>query len=415
MTVAATTAGPYYNSGPISFSSLRSKFRAQVREVSPTVNGTFIADTGQITASELRRSAAITDTNPMVPDSTENSKISTLNNWKTSQFRNSIKYYYIVQTNTELNLNIATPPSPATWNGNLDKNIQKYLIIGAGSTCGSNDATLPAAKLNATAYNLIIDVSGSILGAGGSGGGTVTAIAAGYGLISGQKGGDALDMTSPNGANNIVLVRSGAKIYGGGGGGEKGVTGATGSNGTCSYVKYFQGECGCPGCPSPSVTAENPTGWQDLGCGQNYGNHCSRREVYGCWGDKWWASNGDTRYNNCKYTYAVSGGLGGEGGTGGLGRGYNNQSGLLSNGAKGADGLPASTCTSGGDYETTPAKGLNGEDGANGGNWAVIGGNTTNTGNGGGPGRAIFGSNYSITGPNNEDTINTNTIKGSYL
>ena len=50
-----------------------------------------------------------------------------------------------------------------------------------------------------------------------------------------------------------------------------------------------------------------------------------------------------------------------------------------------------------------------GEDGGNGGEWAQPGGNTNNTGNGGSSGRAIFGSNYSVSG-----AINPNTIKGSY-
>lgn len=81
----------------------------------------------------------------------------------------------------------------------------------------SNNATVPAAHLNATAYNLTVDVYGDIFGAAGRGGGS----GGGAPAISGQKGGDALQMTSTNGANNIVLVRSTGRIYAGGGGGEK--------------------------------------------------------------------------------------------------------------------------------------------------------------------------------------------------
>ena len=44
--------------------------------------------------------------------------------------------------------------------------------------------------------------------------------------ISGQTGGTALSIISTGGENLTVLVRSSARIYGGGGGGEKGATGA---------------------------------------------------------------------------------------------------------------------------------------------------------------------------------------------
>lgn len=388
MTATVSKAGPYYSSGEIKFSSLRTNFRAQIRKQTSGGSETFSSDTGEIKASDLRRVTSTSNTNPIVPDSTENANISATSNWKTSQFRGSIKYYYIAQSGTDTNFDI----DAQSWNNNLNKNICKILFIDG--TCGSSSVTSPAAQLNATAYNLTVDNYGSILGAGGRGGGT-----AGAPSIAGESGGAALEMTSVSGNNIVVFVRNGSRIYGGGGGGEKGTTGANGSNGTCSYVQYFQGGCGCPGCPP---------GWQDLGCGQNYGNHCARRAVYGCWGDQWWESNGDSRYNNCKYTYEVSGGSGGTGGNGGLGRGYTNQSGSLS-GASGSSGGGASGCFSGGSYETAPTNGNSGESGGDGGEWASNGANTNNSESGGTAGRAIFGSNYSVTG-----TINSSTIKGFY-
>jgi hypothetical protein len=390
MAATVSKAGPYYSTGSISFSSLRSNFRAQLRKQASGDSATFNVDNDQISASELLRITTTTDTNPVVPDATENANVSVSSDWKTSQFRGSIKYFYIAQSGTDLNFDI----DAQSWNSNLDKNILKFLYIDG--TCGSNDFASPAAQLNANSFNLTVDVYGSILGAAGRGGGT----GSGAPEISGQNGGLALQMSSGSGDNNIVFVRSGGRIYGGGAGGEKGKTGDNGSGGNCSYVQYFQGGCGCPGCPG---------GWQDLGCGQNYGNHCSRRQQCGCWGDCWWVSNGDSRYNNCRYTYNVSGGNGGEGGNGGLGRGYNNQTGSLS-GSAGAAGAAPAGCTSGGSYYTaSPTNGLDGETGGSGGDWGSNGENTNNSGTGGTGARAITGNNYTVQG-----TINTTTIKGFY-
>jgi len=400
MTATVSKAGPYYTTpgSQIKFSDLRRDFRAQIRKATSGGSETFGNDTSDIKASELRRNTTNTNSNPIVPDCTENRTtvsvspeqgISTSINWKVSQFRGSIKYYYIAQSDTDINFNINTQ----SWNNNLDRNIRKFLFIDG--ICGSNDATKPAARLNGTAFNLTVDTYGSILGASGRGGGT----GSGADLISGQKGGDAIEMTSPSGANNIVKVRTGGKIYAGGGGGEKGKTGNNGSNGNCydSFTNY--GGCGCPGCPS---------GWTDGGCGQNYGNHCDRKQVCGCWGDCWWESNGDSKYNSCYKNYTVNGGAGGEGGNGGPGRGYNNQSGSL-DGATGAAGGSGQTCYDGGSYTTTPSNGDQGETGAAGSEWGIAGNNSNNTGNGGAAGKAIFGSNYTVEPTNPSE----NLVKGS--
>lgn len=361
MPASVTKAGPYFSSGSISFSSLRTNFKEE--------------GSGAIRASELRRNTTVTNTNPIVPDATENSNISTASNLAISQFRNSIKYYYITQTGTDVNFDI----DAQSWNGNLTRNIRKWMYMNG--TCGSNSVSSTAADFNATAYNLTVDVSGGIYGASGAGGTS--------GTISGGSGGNALGMNSSGGNNIVVFVRSSANIYAGGGGGEKGATGATGSSGTCSE-SYTASQCGsCPGCAA---------GYTEGGCWS--GGECSRRQVCNWWGNCWWEASAWTHYRTCSRTYVVSGGTGGEGGNGGPGRGYNN-SGSLSGNA-GAAGGPNNGCGS--------TNGATGETGGSGGDWGASGGNTNNSGNGGPAGRAIAGSNYSVSG-----TINSSTIKGLYI
>ena len=360
MTATVTKAGPYYSSGSISFSSLRLNFKESA--------------SGSISASELRRNTTTTNTNPVVPDATENASISSSSNLKLSHFRNTIKYYYITQTGTDINFNIGTQ----SWNSNLSKNIVKRVSIAG--TCGSVGAASSAAMFNSTAYNLTIDVSGNIYGAGGTGGTSAT--------ISGGNGGNALSITNTSGSNFIVNVQSTAKIYGGGRKKKKGARGADGSPGTCVNTSTESGCGGAPGCPG---------GYYETGTG---GGGCCQSTCV-CWFRccercvKW------IQYRYCRQEYATSGGTGGEGGNGGIGRGYNNFSGSLL-GAGGVGGTGGGGCGA--------TDGLIGETGGGGGDWASAGGNTTNSGNGGSPGRAIVGSNYSVNG-----TINSSTIKGLYL
>lgn len=360
MSVAITKAGPYYSSGPISFSSLRSNFKELA--------------SGEIKASEIRRNTLSSNIDPIVPDCTENSNISTSSNLKLSQFRNSIKYYYITQTGTDVNFNI----NSQSWNDNLNKNIKKWMYING--ICGSNSTSLSAASFNSTTYNLTIDVSGYIYGAGGSGGTSTT--------ISGDSGGSALSVTSSGGNNIVVFVRSTAQIYGGGGGGEKGLKGSDGSAGTC-YNSTTTSGCGsAPGCPG---------GYYETG---TYGGGCCQSTCV-CWFRCCERCVNWIQYRNCSQQYTVSGGIGGEGGNGGPGRGYNYQSGSLA-GAGGSAGTSGNGCGS--------TDGLTGETGGSGGEWGKSGSNTNNTGNAGLPGRSILGSNYTVSG-----TLNSSTIKGFYL
>jgi hypothetical protein len=373
MSATVTKEGPYYSSGAISFSSLRSNFKKST--------------SGNIKASELRRNTDVNNTDPIVPDCTENRTtvsaspeqgISTLNDLKISQFRNSIKYYYITQTGTDVNFNIGSQ----SWNNNLIRNIRKWMYLNG--TMGSNSTGSSAAAFGTSnTINLTISVSGSIYGAGGSGGTS--------GTISGGSGGPGLSVSSSGGLNIKVQVNSGAKIYGGGGGGEKGLDGGPGSGGVCTGSTTVSGCGGAPGCPGGWYQ----TGEWSGGCCQTYCQWCGWSSC-GCQPCSQWQ-----RYRSCAYSNPTSAGTGGTGGDGGPGRGYNNFSGSLSGSPGIDDGSSGGGCGS--------TRGPAGSPGGPGGDWGDSGTNTPSSGNGGPSGAAIIGSNYTVTG-----TLNANTIQGSY-
>lgn len=370
MSATVTKAGPYYSTGSISFSSLRTTFRSQ------QLDGSFSADTLPIKASELRRNTNTSNTNPVVPDATENASISTSLDLKLSQFRNSVKYYYVTQSGTDDNAASLSSPGfnigTQSWNSNLNRNIRKIAYLNG--TIGSNNVSQAAAYLSAETYNLTVQVSGGVYGAGGSAGTS--------GNVSGGNGGPALYVES-TGSAVTVEVNNTANIYGGGGGGEKGSTGATGANGTCFTITDYNTGTSCGSCP---------------GCGGDERINCF--SVGGCNCGKGGCRNTVYRSTCRRYTpYAVPGAPGGEGGNGGSGQGYNQS---RTNGSSGAAGTTGGCPTYGGSGET-------GETGGNGGDWGSNGGGTNNAGSGGTAGRAIAGSNYDVTG-----TINSGTIKGLY-
>lgn len=210
MTITASKSGPFYSSGSISFSSLRNNFKQTI--------------SGEIKASELLRKTSTSITNPIVPDATENLSISESTNLKLSQFRNSIKYYNLIQSGTDLNIDLANPKNTnstySDWNSNLSKNINKILYING--TCGSTNPNLYAAQINSNICNLLINISGSILGAGGSP------------SVNSGKGGSALYVNS-SGTSVSIDIKSSAKIYAGGGAGGKGGTGGAGGIGGFPY------------------------------------------------------------------------------------------------------------------------------------------------------------------------------------
>lgn len=399
MGVLVTKVGPFYSSGAISFSSLRSNFKE--------------TSSGEIRASEYRKNTNVGEENPIVPDSTENENIATGSNLRLSQFRNSVKRY--VATQSGIDDNQSYPGEPGfrmgrfasngrgiDWcgggvsgpdgqsggtSGNLTKNIQKSVYITG--TCGSVISDMPAAQLQPdpaiTVHNVRIYVSGSILGYGGLGSTVENGNA--------QSGNSALNLGNI-GYNNRVIISSGARIYGGGGGGEKGARGANGVDGTCFNYSYYTAGSGCEWCGSCG------SGERIGGCGGASGCRCFIICL-------------KTRLHDAQCrrrdTFSKIGGDGGIGGNGGNGRGYNNLSGSIS-GSVGLSGQPGNCDGSSGTI-TTPGTGKNGEKGGDGGDWGQRGSDTSASGNPGNGGKAISktsSNSYSIEGPQNSDTIRGN-------
>ena len=221
MAYTVTKSGPFYATGEISFSSLRTNFKE--------------AASGSIAVSELRRLTSTAITAPIVPDCTENRTsgplgggISSLNDLSISQFRNSIKYYNITQTGTNDNgANTGLPGCDIdglSWNSNLQYNIVKQFNVNG--TIGSYSTGQYAAELNATTYNLYVNIgkadgtSGTIQGASGSGATNAAA-------RTGFNGGPALYLNPGSTGTLTVSVYQNGTILGGGGGGAGGYTPAT--------------------------------------------------------------------------------------------------------------------------------------------------------------------------------------------
>jgi len=331
MSLTVSKAGPYFSSGSISFSQLRSNFKE--------------TSSGPVSASELLRVTDTTNTNPIVPDATENSSIATSSNLKTSQFRNSIKYYNLNQGSgdTDLNLNIA---NSSLWNGNLGKTIVKTVTLAgtSGSTNGSAAASLDASAI----YNVLLVITGSVLGTGGSSGSKGDKNQSNGSVIgnanNGTDGGDALYInTNSTGTVTIKTSGSSSKVYGGGGGGGGGGWGGNGADG--SYTTYFSyyvstGQAG-------AYTDEGGKEYYQMcqsACqrahGAEWANNCYKEKFsqypQNCggnpsyWGNAVCWSNtaaGHVEVSSCRKTVTGStsnpsyGGHGGDGTAGGAGRG----------------------------------------------------------------------------------------------
>jgi len=371
-------SGKYYNTGigniPISFSSLRFNFKE--------------ASSGSVSASELLRNTNNSETNPIVPDATENSNISSSkSNWKVSQFYSgTIKYYDLIQDGTYDNStntnNYGLDIGIQSWNTNLSKIVRKTFYITG--TIGSIVSSKVATYLNATSYNLTINVSGIIQGAGGT--------------RNSGNGGSAMSITSAGGKVEIY-VQENSQIYGGGGGGALGADGTKGPDGPCwSRTNYTTGrDCNCefyPDCGSSNSPINingiiyNSYGWSKYG-GNNPNGGCN------CF---IWCRNTCISKTLClKYDpYRVGGAPGGTGGAGGLGQGYTQTKTdaiTTINATNGPTAGGAAGCPT---YATS---GTGGQAGGNGGDWAKNGSNTTRPSTGGSSGSAIIGTNYIVTGP----------------
>lgn len=334
--------GPYFTSGPISFSQLRN---------------TFGGGSTNISLSGYLRDTNVFNTNPRVPDATENSNIKTSNsNVSLSNYRNAIKAYFVNQSGTDINANF----SGQNWNGNLGKNVRKKMNVQG--TCGSFSTGAYAATFSATAYNLQIDVTGGIYGAGGAGGVV--------GSNFGKNGGPAL-LVSSSGSRVLVIPRG--PIYGGGGGGAKGINGNPGAPGTCFYYTFYNTGTQCGSCPSCGGDVQ-------IGCASTGRCNCSKKSCR------------STIYaSRCRRTiyYSVPGAPGGLGGNGGRGEGYGQSA---SGGSGGAPGTPGGCPNYGGSGDP-------GQTGGSGGGWGSAGQTVFRYGRsvaGGAAGRGISGSNYSV-------------------
>ena len=374
--------GPFYASGEISFSSLRTNFKE--------------TSSGSIKASELYRDTDVNETDPIVPDCTENrtsgplnNGISSANELKISQFRDSIKYYDLTQgSDTDTNLDIA---ASSLWNSNLQYNIEKRVTLSgtSGSTNGNAAASLDAA----TVYNVLLIITGSILGTGGS---------AGTETVDGGDGGNALYIdTNSTGTVTVRTSGASAQVYGGGGGGGGGGDGGTGGGGQYSvsyteqvgtgYNRGGPGGCGCRG----GEYCGNRQGNGDPCCGGALG---TPGECFCCFYDR-----------QVNYTVNTNGGSGGDGADGGVGEGYLQS---RTNGGTGAGGSGGGTNAGtggqggdGGDGGTYGQDGEDGETGDTGSNGNRTGGSAGASGTSGGTaGRAVAGSGYTIDTANGVDS-----------
>ncbi len=380
MALTVTKSGPYFNgtSAPsnttnMSFSQLRNTFRLN----NPT---------GEISASELLRNIDTSNSDPIVPDCTENansgpanSGIGTSTDWKVSQFQGSIKFFDIEQdaADTNSNFNIS---GITEFNNNLGKNIKKKLILrGTHTSTNTND---PAAETLFASFNLILEIYGVFYGAGGIGGTPNSP--------SGKKGGSAIKI---NGGSVTIDVKSTGKIWGGGGGGEVGKSGTAGSAGTCTKTTTSKSCGGTPSCPSGFTLISTTTGG------------CCKKERW-CWGP--WNSFchnncvASTKIGTCQKIESSSIPPSVDGGDGGDGRGFNNFSDSLS-GSKGSQG-GCPQCANNTFTLTGGKCSTDGNNGGQGGDWGQNGENTSASGSGGAGGAAVEGSGFSVTG-NNSDTV----------
>tara|TARA_S200002703_G_scaffold147050_1_gene142551 strand:+ start:123 stop:1331 length:1209 start_codon:yes stop_codon:yes gene_type:complete len=201
----------FFETGSISFSDIKNTF----------------GGSGEIRASQYLRQlseANLDDdaTTPTIPDSTENSNISdTRSNWNVESFRGSNKEIVITQSGQEAD--IILDENSDIWDGNLDKNIPKRLVING--TVFSTSNTSPALSLTGNMQNLDVEVStsGAIYGEGG---------------LGNQNGGDALYIRNLRSTSPVDLFSYG-KIWSGGGGGRGGNSGNSGSRLNCTETYFF--------------------------------------------------------------------------------------------------------------------------------------------------------------------------------
>ena len=338
---ALSKHGPNISSGDeIKFSTLRKYFLKMNPKTdydqSDDLSSLFESDTGSISASQLLRTESFDDLNdgnilnasqvnyinPSVPDCVDNINIpSTRNNWKTSQFVGSAKYFYIKQStlsspsDDDLNLNI----SSLSWQNSLSNTIRKWIFVNG--VVGSNDSSSGSIIINSAVNCLTIKLSSTSRVYGASGSAGENGVDHGNGGGNGGNGGHALVWSGNNSNyNNYINLDSNSKFYAGGGGGGKGGNGGKG------------GESG-------------KSGTNNVHCIGNTGHYCNETATRSAGADSL------------------------IGGAGGVGRGYSN----LTNSLSGHPGGQKNTANPGGDSGTNGKAGDGGNFGEPGGT-GIIGG-----------------------------------------
>jgi len=372
----------FFETGSISFSDIKNTFGGSGET--------------NIKASQYLRELNEADldddiTTPTIPDSVENSDIPTSqSNWSIEAFRGSNKEIEITQSGEEADLSL--DENSDIWDGNLDKNIPKRLVID-GTVYSTGTATT-ALILSGNMRNLdvVVSAGGSVYGEGGS---------------SSQDGGDALYIRNLRSTSPVDLYVYG-KVWSGGGGGSPGNSGNSGSRLTCTSTNYFNTTASSPNGgrflreAAPGNTCRSVRSGSDWYSASPTGtrNRCRGGGVRRAEGDAVWGAGRSKRGNyqcsanwsvRCEQTenYNASGGNGGNAGSGGNGQGFARSK---SDGNDGNSG----NCNSCGNKTSC---GNDGNSGSAGGDWGQ-------EGNGGKAGAAISKRNVRI------QYSTSNTLKG---
>ena len=447
MSVSVIKSGPYFSSGPIKWSDLRSNFKE--------------TSSGSISASELFVDTRLAVRDPIVPDSTENTSIptdgypggvfsETSNNWKASLMRNSIKRYTANQTGSDANLDLGFADGGGQgidWDGqnNLDlegsttgnygRNVQKIIningicyssdtgdngISGGGGTGSGKKAAcslvlekgvpIGSGTLKALNVRFYLKPGSGIYGSAGRLG--YFPDSHGDKTLSdpGKDGGVALTIRHEGQENRTWIYNEGGELFGGGGGGEQGEQGAwpvqagtcdRGYSTSCSSGYYFGGyDEGCHGSSSGGCNAGDQTYMLHIatlpcpgggGSGSIYAYYC---KFTSC-STTWLGSYASTMPEQGR------GGAGGEGAGWGFRVNVNGGKQSATQGSGGKANVPAKC--SGGESPTGASNSTPGGAGGDGGDYGQPGGSTNgispsatglSQGEGGGKGGAAMCGRY---------------------
>ncbi len=370
------TKTSHFTSGagnPISFSEIRTEYGGSTNNIKASA---YLRNTGDDVDWDGLNASSIS---PRVPDATENSSVSTNNDWTVNSLRDTISKYVVTQTETNNELSYSASNS-STWNSNLSKNVLKDFNVNG--TVKSDSTSDDALVFDGNLYNLDINVSGAIYGEGGA---------------KDSDGGDALYVNNTYTQSNVKLnIASGGRIWSGGGGGTDGTDGTNGSSLSCYVFNFPPAQNNS--CGNLTTLTQNPNGVRSRCRGGSYRRSQAwnqfNRTGYHC-------GNGNTFTCRGRTNTTVTGGPKGNKGIGGLGRGFANLNTSINAAPhKGNAGGRGNTnrCPSNGNSST----GNSGNKGNRGGDW---GESSTNTSGG----KAIQKKGVQVFGKS------SNTVKGGII